>query len=150
MRARVNPDRVKLLKLFFELAFPAPHDGRQYHHALAFRQVRELLDDLVDALARDGAPALVTVGLAYGREEQPQVIINLRNRPYGRARAAHSRLLLDRDGGRQPVYRVHVGLFELVEELPRVGRERLDVAALPFGINGVEGEDSICPSRKGP
>ena len=49
-------------------------------------------------------------------------------------------LLLDRDGGREPLDGVDVGLFHQPEELPGVGRERLDVAPLPLGVDGVEGE----------
>ena len=36
--------------------------------------------------------------------------------------------------------RVAVGLLHLLEELPGVGRERLDVAPLPLGVERVEGE----------
>ncbi len=35
---------------------------------------------------------------------------------------------------------IDVGLLHHLEELPRVGRKRLDVTALALGINGVEGE----------
>ena len=50
------------------------------------------------------------------------------------------RLLLDGDGRRQAVDQVDVRLLHLLEELPGVRRQRLDVAALPFGVDGVEGE----------
>jgi hypothetical protein len=39
---------------------------------------------------------------------------------------------------RSPADRVDLGLFHLPEELPGVGRERLDVAPLPLGVEGVE------------
>ena len=42
--------------------------------------------------------------------------------------------------GQMPSMRVDVGLLHPLEELPRVGRQRLDVAALPFGVDRVEGE----------
>ena len=35
---------------------------------------------------------------------------------------------------------INVGLFHHRQELAGVGRQRLDVAALAFGINGVERE----------
>ena len=35
---------------------------------------------------------------------------------------------------------VDVGLLHHLEELARIGAERLDVAALPLGVDGVEGE----------
>ena len=52
-------------------------------------------------------------------------------------------LLLDGDGGREPFDGVHVRLAHLLQELPRVGRERLHVAALPFGVDGIEGEGGL-------
>ncbi len=35
---------------------------------------------------------------------------------------------------------IDVGLLHHLEELARIGAQRLDVAALPLGIDGVEGE----------
>ena len=42
--------------------------------------------------------------------------------------------------GRQALDEVDVGLVHLAEELPGVGGERFDVAALALGEDGVEGE----------
>ena len=42
-----------------------------------------------------------------------------------------------------------VRLLHHLEELAGVGREALDVAALAFGVDGVEGEAATCPSRRG-
>ena len=50
------------------------------------------------------------------------------------------RLLLDRDRRRQALDVVDVGLLHHAQELARVGRQRLDVAALAFGVDGVERE----------
>ena len=43
-----------------------------------------------------------------------------------------------------------VGLLHHLEELARIGRERLDVAALPLGIDGVEGEARLARCRDRP
>ena len=43
-----------------------------------------------------------------------------------------------------------VRLLHHLEELARIGREALDVAPLALGIDGVEGEATICPSRDRP
>ena len=45
--------------------------------------------------------------------------------------------------GGMPVDAVHLRLVHAIEELPRVGGERLDVAALAFGVDGVEGERGL-------
>jgi len=47
-------------------------------------------------------------------------------------------LLLDRDRRRQPFDQVDVG-FSIIEELPREAKA-FDVAALPLGVERIEGE----------
>jgi hypothetical protein len=56
--------------------------------------------------------------------------------------------LFDRDGGRETLDGVHVRLFHEPEKLPSVGGERLDVAALPLGVDGVEGKRGLPRSRE--
>ncbi len=51
--------------------------------------------------------------------------------------------LLDGDGGGEAVDGVDVGALHLVEELAGVGGEGFDVAALAFGVDGVEGEGGL-------
>jgi hypothetical protein len=41
-----------------------------------------------------------------------------------------------------------VGLLHHLEELPRVGAEALDVAPLPFGVDGVEGKARLARSAE--
>ena len=77
---------------------------------------------------------------ADARPEQPQVVVDLGGRADGGARGLGRILLLDRDGGREPVDGIDVGLLHALEELPRVRRERLDVAPLSLGVDRVEGE----------
>ena len=55
-------------------------------------------------------------------------------------------LLADGDRRADAVDAIDVGLLHPLEELPRVGRERLDVAALPFRVDGVEGERGLARS----
>src|SRR5262245_11836421 len=136
----VEAARPELFNLFFELAFAAAHDRREDHHALAFGQFLDVLNDLVGGLARHRPPAVVAMRLAYRGEEQPQVIVYLGDGADGRTRAAAGSLLFYRDGGRQPFDRINVRLFELFEELPRVSREGFDVAALALGVDRVEGQ----------
>ena len=45
---------------------------------------------------------------------------------------------------------IHVRLFHHVEELARIGGQRLDIAALPFGIDRIEGERRLAgPGQAG-
>ena len=66
--------------------------------------------------------------------------MNLGDRADGRTRIAHAVLLADRDRRTDAVDAIDVRLLHPLEELPRVRRQRLDVAPLPFGIHRVEGE----------
>src|SRR6185503_6051079 len=63
-------------------------------------------------------------------------------------RILRGRLLLDRYCRRQPVDLVDVRLLHHLEELPRIGRERLDVTALAFGVDRVEGERGFARARQ--
>src|SRR5262249_1712509 len=79
--------------------------------------------------------------------EEPQVVVDLGDGADGRARVLRGRLLLDRDGRRQPLDGVDVRLGHLLEELPRVGRERLDVAPLPLAVDGAAGQPRPARAR---
>ena len=115
----------------------------------AFRERQDLVDDLLDRLALD----LVAVGavrMADPREQQAQVVVDLGDRADRRARVARGALLVDRDGRRQPVDRVDVGLLHLAEELPGVRAQALDVAALALGVDRVEGKARLAtPGQAG-
>ena len=63
--------------------------------------------------------------------------------PDGGARGLDGVALLDGDGGRDAFDAVHLRLVHAVEELPRVGREGLDVAPLAFGEERVEGKRTL-------
>ena len=91
-------------------------------------------------LAGDRTSADRTVRLADARVEQAQVVVDLGDGADGGARVARRRLLVDGDGRREAVDRVDVGLLHHLEELARVGGERLDVAPLPLGVDRVERE----------
>ena len=51
--------------------------------------------------------------------------------------------LVDRDRRLQALDQIDVGPFELMEELPGVGREAFDVLPLPFGVERVEGQRAL-------
>ena len=87
-------------------------------------------------------------GLRHAREEQLQVVVDLRHRADGRARALDRVALLDGDGRRDAADLIHLRLVHAVEELPRVGREGLDVAALALGVDRVEGERRLAAAAR--
>ena len=117
----------------------ADHRGEHLEPG-ALRHREHPVDDLLRGLLADQLAADRAVRLADPGEEQPQVVVDLGDRADGRARVARGRLLVDRDRRGQALDEVDVGLVHLAEELPRVRRQRLDVAPLALGEDRVEGE----------
>ena len=138
----------QLGELLAVLALAAAHDRRQHHEPLAVLHVHDLVDDLLGRLGGDRPAAVEAVRLADPRPQQAQVVVDLGDRADRRPRVARRRLLVDRDGRRQALDRVHVRLVHLPEELARVGRQRLDVAALPLGVDRVERQRGLARARQ--
>ena len=75
--------------------------------------------------------------------EQPQEMIDLGERRHGALAAAAAGALLDGDRRRNAEDRVHVGTRGGLDELPRIGVQRLQVAALSLGEQDVEGQGAL-------
>ena len=73
-------------------------------------------------------------------EEEFQVIVDLGERADGRSGGADVVFLLDGDSGGDALDGIDKRLVHAVEELPDVGGKGFHVAALAFGVEGVEGE----------
>ena len=101
-------------------------------------------EDAVDHLLHGPAPQRLArfrmMRLAEMGEEEAEEIVNFRGGGDGGAGIAAGGALLDGDGGREALDEIDVGLFHLLEVLPRVGGEAFDVAALALGVERVEGE----------
>ena len=138
----------ELFEILLVFAFSAAHDGREDHDALALRDGEDLLQDLLAALARDLDAASGAMGDADGRIEDAQVIVNFGDCADRRARAAVGGFLLDGDGGAEAIDGIDFGALHLIEKLARVGGEGFDVAALSFGVDGVEGERGFAGAAK--
>ena len=120
------------------LALAGPHDRCEHLEPGLLGQLEQPVDDLLRALPGDRLAADRAVRSPGAREQQAEVVVDLGDGADGRARVAVGRLLVDRDGRRQALDEVDVGLVHLAEELARVGGERLDVAALALGEDRVE------------
>ena len=115
---------------------PAIGIGGKGFRTFPFFQYR--VDDLLGGLARHLAAALRAVRHGGGAVEDAEVVVDFRHCSDDGARVAARRVLLDGNRRGQSLDLLHVGLLHPVEELPRIGRERLYVAALAFGVEGVE------------
>ena len=136
LEARLLP----LGELLPVLALAAADDGGEEVVAAAFGQRHHAVDHLADLLRLDRKAGGGRIGNADARPEQAHIIVDFGDGGDGRARVAAGGLLLDRDGGREAVDMLDVRLLHHLEELARVGGQTLDVAALAFGVDGVEGE----------
>ena len=146
--ARVKPSaRSSSSRSLYSPLRPA-HDRREHHEPRALVERHHVVDDLLDRLAGDRLAAVVAVRMSDPGPQQPQVVVDLRDGPDRRARVPRGRLLVDRDRRREALDRVHVGLVHLAQELARVGRQRLDVAALALGVDRVEGKARLAGARE--
>ena len=76
-------------------------------------------------------------------EEHAQVVVDFGNGADGGAGILSGGLLRDGNGRGQTGDLVDVGFFHLAQELARIGRQRGDIAALAFGVEGVEGQGAF-------
>jgi hypothetical protein len=129
-----------LLQELAVLALAVIDDAGEEHEAARGGERQDALADLLGGEALDGAPAAVAVLAADAREEHAEVVVHLGDGAHRRAGIVAGRLLLDADGRGEPADVIVPGLLDLAEELPRVGGERLDVAPLSLGVEGVEGQ----------
>ena len=94
----------------------------------------QLLGRPLRRVASHHCRALTTMQGGGAGKEQFEMIIDLRHRPHGGAGRADRIGLIDCNRRRYALNAVDLGLVHAVEELARIGRECLDIAALPLGI----------------
>ena len=149
MRALEKPRMPQRLQLLLELALAPAHDRRQHVDAGVGRIQHHQVENPLERLRRDLAAAVVAVRRADVGEEQPEVVVDLGDGADRRARIRPGGLLLDRNGRRQAVDQIDVRLLHLLEELPGVGRQRLDVAALALRRRSCRRQATTSPTRRG-
>ncbi len=126
---------------------PAHHRRQQVEPGSVFHR-EDAVDHLRDGLALDRQARGGRVGDADPREQQAHIVVDLGHRAHGRPGVARGGLLLDRDGRREALDGIDVRLLHQLQELPGVGRQALDIAALPLGIDRVEGEGRFARARQ--
>ena len=143
-----EPVLAQALQAFGQVSFAAGRQGGKEQDAASRRQRQDLVDHLVDGLADDGQVADRAVRDADPGVEQAQVVVNLRDGANGGSWIVTGAFLLDGDGWRQAFDQIHVRFVQALEELARIGGQRLDVAALAFGIEGVKGQGRLTAARE--
>ncbi len=123
-------------------------DGRQQHQAGALGHREHLVDHLAHRLRLERRVVVGAARDAGARVQEAQVVVDLGHGADGRARVMRGGFLFDGYGRRQAVDVIDVGLLHHRQELARVGRQRLDIAALSFGVDGVERERGLAGARQ--
>ena len=139
----LEPLAVDVLDELAILALASLDDRREEGDAAATVFSQDMLHDLLWRLLRNGDVVHGAAGNACARKQQTQVIVDLGQCPDGGARVLACRLLVDRDGGRQPFDEVDVWFLHEPDELAGICRQRLDVAALPLGVECVKRERGL-------
>ena len=133
----VLPELGQLLPV---LPLAAADHGGEEGDSRPLRHRHDLVHHLGDGLRGDLLAAVVAGGPPHPGEEEAQVVVDLGHRADRGAGVLAGGLLLDGDGRGKPLDRLHVRLLHLLQELAGIGGEGLHVAALPLGIDGVEGK----------
>jgi hypothetical protein len=102
--------------------------------------LRRIATDLTAALAAEDSADL--------GEQQPHIVGHFGGRADGRAAGTAGGAARHGDGGRQTVDPLGLGLFQAIEELPRVGGEALDVPPLAFGVKRIERQAGLAAAAE--
>ena len=124
-------------------AFPCFDECSENFHAPAFHHRLNASRDRRRGLALDCAAAVGAVLHAEFGKKQTQKVIDLGDCGDGAFSSAASDALLDGHARRQPGDAIHVGFFELLNELPRVWRHDIEKTPLSFGEEQIEGECAL-------
>ena len=117
-------------------------------HTAPRLELQHPLGHLVDPVAAHLAARDGREGVAHAGEEELQIVVDFGRRADGRARVARVDLLLDGDGGSDARDKVDVGLADFAQKLAGIGRKALDVAPLPLGKDGIEGQRRLARARE--
>ncbi len=124
------------------------HQRRQEHDARARIQSHQLVHHLIQALTDNRLPALITMRGSDSGKQQPQVVIDFRNRPNGGPGVVACGFLLNGNGWGKTFNKIHVRLFHALQKLARISGEGFHITSLAFGIQGIEGQRGFSGSRQ--
>ena len=141
----IDEKRVEALSLgparhFGVKAFARFDQRREHLERPASRRGFDLLDDRGQALFFHRQIAVRAKLRSRFGEEQPEKMINFGHGRDGRFAAAARDALLDRHARRQAFDQIDIRLFQLFDELPRVGRHAVEKTALAFRKKKIERE----------
>ena len=122
------------------VAFAATHQGREQKAFATLVGLHDKVDNLLVGVADHLLPRFGGVGPCPFGVEEPQEVVDFSDGADRGAGVAPGGLLLNRDNRGKAADFLHLGLFQHAHEVLGVGGEGVHIAALAFGIQGVEGE----------
>ncbi len=123
-------------------------DGRRYDDSAPLLFGKNAGRHVVHAVTAHFLPRYGRVGAADAGEQQFQIVVDFGRRPDRRAGVARVDFLFDGNGRGDARYQVYVGFAHLAQELSRVGRKALHIAALSLGEYRVESQRRFSRARK--
>ena len=125
------------------VALARDDERREQHDAPPAKSRKSCAAMLSSVCGAIGVVVIRAVLRAELHVEQPQEVVDLGQRRDRALAAAAARALLDRDRRRDAEDRVDVRARRGLHELARVGVQRFEIAALPFGEQDVERERAL-------
>ena len=120
----------------------------QQDDALAEVLAQEEVENLFFRVAHHLLAGDVGNSIGCAGIEQTQEVVNLRRSPHRASRVLVGRLLLDADDRTETCYLIDIGTFHASQEVTGVCAESLYVAALSFGIDGVESQRRLAAAAQ--
>ena len=127
--------------------FPPYHRSKKLH-LRPLLLLHEEIHHLVHGLLLNLSSAHGTMGQPHSCIEKTHIIVDFRDCTYRGTRISVCRFLVNGNRGRKSLYKLHIRLFHLSEELPRVGGKRLHIAPLSLRINRIECKRGLAGARK--
>ena len=125
-------------------ALAIPHHGRQQQQVAAPAQFAlQPPAQFIPRLGFDGHLAVRAELRAQPREQQPDEMVDFRDRGHGALAAAAAGALLDADRGRDARDQVHVRPGQLLHELPGIDIHGVQEAPLPLGEEQVKRQRAL-------
>ena len=125
-------------KKLFVVSFAIIDHGCEHQHLLPCILTQNKVNNLIIRILHHFFSRSIGVSIRSAGKEKSQEVIHFGDRSYSRARIARRGLLVNADDRRETCDLVHIGALHRTYISTRVGRERLHIAALPLGKDGIE------------
>ena len=136
------------LEEFLVMSLSVLHLGRKQIDFVALVVLQQEIQDLLFGIFYHFLSRDVREGLARPCKEQTQEVINLRGGAHGASGVLVGGFLFNADYGAEAGNLVHIRTLQVAQEVAGIGAERLNVATLSLGIDGVKSQGRLSASAQ--